>query len=144
MTNKPPDRKLVIAGFLALILAISPVWAINTSEEPPNPSGDEFYLVQENSLKAQVIPVWFKPPVYGSLIECLSFYESTHNPEAVGDNGKAYGILQFHLPTFDFFCEKYELVLDYTNPEDQKILAEYMLQDNINNVVHWSVYRNCI
>lgn len=33
---------------------------------------------------------------YNAIIEKLSILESGNNPNAIGDNGKAYGVLQFH------------------------------------------------
>lgn len=79
------------------------------------------------------------------LIECLIKYESGGNIKAVGDSGKAYGILQFWRSTFDGYKKLYDLEwLEYENPVDQVILADIMLRDNLEkNIRHWTVYPNC-
>ena len=77
-------------------------------------------------------------------IECLIRFESGGNINAIGDNGKAIGILQFHQATFDLFSERYGLELDIYSPKDQILLASKMLQEDSNNIYHWSVWRNCI
>ena len=76
------------------------------------------------------------PYIYtmGSLIDCLSFYESGHNPNAVGKAGEI-GCLQFMPSTFKIYCvDKYGLTDDIWNCETQKICADKMLIDGgINN-----------
>lgn len=137
-------KKLVIFGLLIVLVSGYSIWGQRVSEQPTEPQVRSLLVITGSSVKASVIPSWFKPPVYGSLIDCISWYESSHNPEAVGDRGKAYGILQFWESTFDFFSEKYGLSLEYTDPEAQRILAEYMLQSDFNNILHWSVWDKCI
>ena len=79
-----------------------------------------------------------------SLLYCLIKNESSWNPTNIGDSGKAYGLLQFHKPTFDRYSAKYGLTLNYYSPIDQILLAKLMINDNIQNVRHWSVYPKCI
>jgi len=64
------------------------------------------------------------------VIEC----ESSWNSNAIGDLGKAFGLAQFHKPTFDRFCEG-----EYKNPFDQikcfvKMAAEKGQQ-------HWTCFK---
>jgi hypothetical protein len=80
---------------------------------------------------------------YGEVLKCLITYESQYNPNATGDGGLAFGILQFHRNTFDTYSHKYELELDYKNPIHQIILADLMLQDDFDNIIHWSPWRKC-
>jgi len=47
---------------------------------------------------------------FTNLIRC----ESTFNKTAIGDSGRAYGLLQFHKPTFEQYCQG-----DYYNHNDQ-------------------------
>ena len=79
-----------------------------------------------------------------SLIQCLIRYESSGNQDAIGDNGRAIGVLQFHKPTFDAYSQRYGLKLDRYNENDQIRLARLMLKENINNLRHWTVYPKCI
>jgi hypothetical protein len=64
---------------------------------------------------------------YMNLIKC----ESSFNPKAIGDNGKAYSLLQFHRPTFDRFCEG-----NYKNPKDQLICGAKMIKKGLS--YHWT------
>ena len=50
-----------------------------------------------------------------------------------GDNGKAYGIAQFHRPTFDRYCEG-----DYYNMNDQLECMGEMWSQGL--MKHWSCY----
>jgi hypothetical protein len=81
---------------------------------------------------------------YGSLIRCLIYYESKGNPTAVGDGGNAYGVLQFWKPTWEMYCVKKFGLTDYTDPRQQIICADYMLQQNWNNIRHWTTRVYCI
>lgn len=81
---------------------------------------------------------------YGEVLKCLITYESQYNPNATGDSGLAFGILQFHKRTFEHYALEYKLELDYKNPIHQIILADLMLQDDWDNIVHWSPWRKCI
>jgi len=119
------------------------LWPLNAVQAPIT-SYNEFVYIEGNSIKAITSPIYLKPQIYGDIIGCLEWHESRGNENAVGDKGLANGILQFHKSTFDYFCEKYGLKLDYCSSEDQKLLADYMLQDNFNNIRHWSVYKRCL
>ena len=100
-------------------------------------------MVSENALIAissPYIPI-FKP--LGALIGCLIEKESGGKVDAVGDEGKAFGILQFWLGTFNHFKEKYKMSwLEYKDPGDQITLAELMLTDGYG--FHWTTYKRCI
>ena len=61
--------------------------------------------------------------------------ESDFKIKAVGDKGKAYGLLQFHKTTFDGFCQG-----DYYSPKDQLECAGQMWQ--IPRLkLHWSCFK---
>ena len=71
-----------------------------------------------------------------NLIQC----ESAWNPQAEGDEGKAFGLLQFHKPTFEFYCDKYKHSdYSYYNPENQITLAVEMISNGLGKE-HW---KNC-
>jgi len=80
---------------------------------------------------------------YGNLIRCLIQCESGYNPNATGDSGLAFGILQFHKPTFDTYSERYKMELDYRNPVHQIVLCDLMLQEDFKNVSHWTCWNSC-
>ena len=79
-----------------------------------------------------------------SLLYCLIKNESSWRVDISGDSGKAYGLLQFHQPTFDMFSKRYGLDLDRNNPVDQILLAKLMLNENLEkNIKHWTVWPLC-
>jgi hypothetical protein len=68
---------------------------------------------------------------YNSIIEKLSILESGNNPDAIGDHGKAFGILQFH----DIAVHEHnnQFNTNYThqdcfNPEISKLITENLLR----------------
>ena len=66
-----------------------------------------------------------------TVINCESSYKTT----AIGDSGLAYGLLQFHRPTFDRFC-----VGDYYSAKDQLNCAGKMWQTP-RLKLHWSCFK---
>ncbi|MEK7192553.1 MAG: transglycosylase SLT domain-containing protein [Patescibacteria group bacterium] len=64
--------------------------------------------------------------------------ESEFRTDVYGDSGKAYGVFQFHKPTFDEFAKKFGDELDYKNTEDNIKLAVWALAHGKAN--HWSCY----
>jgi len=67
------------------------------------------------------------------VIKCESSFRTT----AIGDGGLAYGLLQFHRPTFDGFCEG-----NYYSAKDQLTCAAKMWSEKESNKLHWSCFRN--
>jgi hypothetical protein len=70
------------------------------------------------------------------VIQC----ESHGDSHAVGDNGEAYGILQFHKPTFDWMKhlaghDEYQ----YTNPNDQILLFKWAVMNGYGD--HWVCFK---
>ncbi|MFA5987453.1 MAG: transglycosylase SLT domain-containing protein [Candidatus Paceibacterota bacterium] len=64
--------------------------------------------------------------------------ESNLKPTAVGDGGKAYGIYQFHKPTFSLLSKKMGEKLDYYSIEDNIRLAIWAI--STDRGFHWSCY----
>jgi hypothetical protein len=65
------------------------------------------------------------------VIEC----ESGFKVKVKGDSGKAYGLLQFHKPTFKGFCKG-----DYYSPKDQLECAGQMFQTP-KLKLHWTCFK---
>ena len=65
--------------------------------------------------------------------------ESEFKTTAVGDGGKAYGVYQFHKPTFrEFAAKSGEEGLEYKDPEDSIKLAMWAF--STGRADHWSCY----
>lgn len=128
---------LIIVG--AIAFAIS--GCMRCQKCPENPSeklSEPLTTIQNNSL-LPVSPVYIPHTfVYGSLIDCLEYYESRGNPEAIGQVGEI-GVLQFKQKTFDMYCKG-----NIWNPLVQKACADKMLQENFNNLRHWTTANKCI
>ena len=135
MDDKPPLYALLI-----VILAFGILTPLTGSHGLVEPSGSQ--TLGSNSYIGITNPAIPHIIVNGSLIDCLIFYESSGNPEAVGDDGKARGILQFWEGTFKMHCvDKYGLEDDIWNPEIQKICADKMIQDGYER--SWTTLSKC-
>ena len=137
-------------GIILVLVLANPL----TAHSPTIPSGNEFYLISGNSLKAktsvqsvkfETLGVKFEeidPGRYISLIKCLIRWESGGNSNAIGKAGEI-GILQFMPTTFLKYSQLYGLDLDIHNPKDQIYLATKMLEDDFNNLRHWTTAQKC-
>jgi len=124
-------RYVILLILVALFLLLG---ARATSREQEIPLSDCF-------LEAPRIAYYPQPQTYGALIEELVECESGGNPLALGDDGRAHGVLQFHRPTFERYCvDRYGYVNDIWNEEIQRECAKEMIEENFNNVAHWSCY----
>lgn len=65
--------------------------------------------------------------------------ESTGKIDAIGDNGKAYGLFQFWENTFNLFSKEMGESLEYKNPEDQVKLASWAFSKG--KQPHWSCWK---
>lgn len=66
--------------------------------------------------------------------------ESSFNQKAVGDGGRAYGIFQYHKPTFDRFSKLLGEDLDYYSAHDQLKLTAFVFAEYPQYKKHWSCY----
>lgn len=69
--------------------------------------------------------------------------ESSENTKAVGDSGKAYGLYQYHQPTWNAFASKYRKqfggdLLQRDNPKDQVELTAWAFKQGYQN--HWTCW----
>ena len=65
--------------------------------------------------------------------------ESSWKETAVGDNGKAWGLVQFHEPTFNQFKQEAGMdYLEYENPYHQLTLLVWSFENGKEK--HWTTY----
>lgn len=125
---------LLVIIVLTLWILSGLVFAYFQEENPSEVPLNAFY-------EQPRIPLTPLPTKNDELINQLIECESGGNPEAIGDEGKAIGILQFHYPTFKRYCvERYDYRNDITDPEIQYNCAREMLAENFDNVLNWSCY----
>ena len=112
-------------------------------------------FIHGDSVKASVIPAYFKPTVYGMLLDCIEEKES--GTGVLGDYGYdcnnvlfdspycAFGDLQFWQATFQEHCmDKYKFPNDIFGPEVSRMCADYILQDDFRNIWMWSTSKYCL
>lgn len=75
------------------------------------------------------------PVVFKKVMWC----ESSNDPNAVGDSGKARNVLQFHKDTFDTYSKQIADGLNYDSYKDQIQVGAYMF--SIGQARHWTAYR---
>lgn len=77
------------------------------------------------------------------LLHYIIFKESSYNPEAVGDNGKAVGLAQFHPGTWQSFRQQMGLDENINlrkNSEEAIRTLAWGLANNYHS--HWTAYKN--
>ena len=132
-------RFLIFVWLLAVILIVA-IISLVYGKTSPQVSYGHYQLFYE-----QPRTVFYPLQGYDDLIACLIRYESSGNPEALGDSGKAKGILQFHESTFKSYCvEQYSFHNDIWDSSIQIDCAKEMLNENFNNIYHWTVWTKCI
>lgn len=72
----------------------------------------------------------------------LAVCESGLNKSALGDNGKAKNVFQFHAKTFKRYSELYNAPLDRDNAVDQIFLAANIISDG--GIDNWYACKNKI
>jgi hypothetical protein len=132
--------RLIVFIFLLAIILIAGIVAFVYGKTPPQ----SYYGHYQLYLEAPKIP-YYPISGYEEIINCLIRYESGGNPEALGDSGRAKGILQFHESTFNQYCvERYNFVNNIWDNSIQIDCAKEMIDENWDNIYHWSVWDLCI
>lgn len=76
------------------------------------------------------------------LLLAVATCESSLNVEAVNNNEpnniQSYGIFQYQKPTWEYFEKKFNVDLDYYNPEDQIKMTAIAFKNGQAN--HWSCF----
>jgi hypothetical protein len=123
-----------------------------------NEGVEDLIIIQGISLKARS-PVEFINPqvlasiveeglIYKTLINCLAQKESSNNPKAINPADPitaSIGLLQFKKGTWKQYCvDKYDfLESEIWDGNCQRRCCDLMLQDNFNNLAHWSTAKFC-
>lgn len=99
-----------------------------------------FELLSDNSpteqVKQAVVYVAKKYLLDESELAQVIKCESGFYHDQYGDGTKAYGLLQFHKPTFNQYCEG-----NYYSAKDQLTCVAKMWKDNPLNKLHWSCWK---
>ena len=139
MTDEESDLFIKV---LAIILCfLWWMWVINLimPQEPiesvSEPQRASLAMISQNTLIGTVNPVYIKPIVYASIIDCLEFYESSGNPNAVGKAGER-GCLQFMPSTWEMYCEG-----DPWDCDNAKQCADEMIERGL--IHHWTTAPFC-
>lgn len=123
--------KILIAG-LAIIIGFL-LGAQSSRAEAPN-------VILSDKPIQEVITHFAKeynqdPQVLLTVAKC----ESNFRGDVYGDGGRAYGVFQFHKPTFEGYEKQYGEDLDYYSAYDQAKLASWMFSKNGEN--HWTCFK---
>ena len=147
--TEPPSSLLLFLIGLFLLLG--------TLEAAPKTAEAEYpdrIVIQENTFVAQGIsekeyavlgamgtysPEIWEDLTYKTLIKCLAFYESSYNPNAIGDHSTSFGLLQYQQSTWDMYCSG-----DIWNPQTQAQCADEMLKQDFSNIGHWTTAYLCL
>lgn len=71
-------------------------------------------------------------------ISKVAFCESSFNPKAKGDSGRAFGVMQYHKPTFEAFSKLMGEELDYYSYNDQLKLTAWIWANYPQYKSHWT------
>lgn len=130
----------IIIVCLMVMMSMVEAWIKIYAKTPPQ----AYYGFTELYLEAPRVP-YYPVSGYEEIISCLIKYESGGNEMAIGDSGKAKGILQFHQPTFEQYCvREYGWRNDIMDSEIQIGCVSEMLDEDFDNIYHWSVWDLCI
>jgi len=139
---------IILIVLLLIIGVLTGIRVMSRLSPEISPEGQiERKVIYQNTTLAPVSPILYPHTVvYGSLISCLSSYESQGNPKAFNpkdtDGYPKYGLLQFHKPTFQEFCvKKYNYRNDIWDEEIQRLCADRMIQEGYAG--YWGTLKFC-
>lgn len=70
----------------------------------------------------------------------VAFCESGYNPKAIGDNGEARNIFQYHRPTFIEYSKLMGETLNYDSAHDQVKLTAWIFKNYPKEKIAWTCY----
>lgn len=149
MSEEPPllnykYRFIILLVLLALILLIGICLA--QDQKPLKTPVRGFY--GHSDMFLEPMSAHYVPYVetYGSLIDCLSFEESSNDPEAINpcdiDGKPKFGLLQFGEATFQEQCvERFGLIDDIFDPRVQRECADKLIESG--QLWRWGTRESC-
>lgn len=133
---------IAIAVILFLILIAKRVHAEIQSNRVVDAQIDAQNALQQrlDSMTVEDTIIYASKAYGGNLsqLKAVSWCESGNKYNVYGDGGDAYGIFQFHRPTFDQFSKEMGLELDYYSSLDQAKVASYMFANGKQS--HWTCW----
>ena len=126
-------------GLLAASLLITPQWSLPIKPVPVVISTCDLNQKSKECVTELIKRYAELYDVSLALAMEVADCESDFRADIYGDSGKAYGIYQFHRPTFEMFSKKLGEKLDYFDVEDNIRLAIWALANDRGH--HWSCYR---
>lgn len=110
---------------------------------PQRTMADELLIPPKPLTPQEYIKVYAKEyEVSEKLLLSVAYCESKYNEKAIGDNGKAYGIFQFHRQSFDRFKKELGEDLDYSSAKDQAKLAAFAFSKGYQH--HWTCFEKVV
>lgn len=125
-------KKFIISIIIGLcFIALGLLVKISNAEAPER-------LLSEYSSKELVE---YFSTLYGantSQLEAVIMCESGWRPTVYGDGGHAYGLLQFHKPTFDMWAKQIGEPMDYYSSFDQIKMGAWAFSKGYTS--HWTCF----
>lgn len=120
--------------FLSLVVAISAPTQVAEADIPvpiPIPNDVKGMIVYYGEQYGAEIP----------LLDKMAFCESTYNPKAVGDGGRALSVYQYHKETFYSHAKLMGEELNYNSAHDQIKLTAWISVHHPDKLRAWTSYR---
>jgi hypothetical protein len=138
------NKKVLIAVLAVLILAIVGRVIVRYVDTPREILVEPTTQKEPESVSAEnlIIGIAALYKVSPTVLSDVAMCESSVRHEGIyGDGGKAYGIMQFHQATFDWFKVKAGRPdFDRSIMSDQIELAAWAIKNGLGH--HWTCYRN--
>ncbi len=116
---------------LAVAISASPLTASTDIPAPPIPHDVKGMIVYYGGQYGAEIP----------LLDKMAFCESTYNPKAVGDSGRAHNVYQYHEATFYSHAKLMGEKLNYKSAHDQIKLTAWISVNHPDKLRAWTSYR---
>ncbi len=125
-------KNLIAVTVAVLIITISPVSAKAPTQVVPT---------KVLSVKETIAFYAQYHGVSNTELQKVAMCESSLHPNIKGDGGRAFGIFQYHRPTFDAFSKLMGEKLDYYSYSDQAKLTAWIWKHYPKYKSHWTCSR---
>lgn len=109
----------------------------------PRTVGSTYIPVDPRTLSPREVITYYSN-LYGAdevTLMKMATCESTMNPKAIGDGGRARNIFQYHKPTFDRYSKLLGETLDYHSYHDQAKLTAWLYVNHPEELRAWTSFR---